>query len=113
MVAELVPQKELQPRAFTVMPLVWNLGSVLGPSMGGALAKPAKNMPGLFGDNKFLIKFPFLLPNLVNSGFFLVGITTGLLFLHVGMPIYSSFPISNFGRKLLKQDATSKTGAVF
>ena len=31
-VAELVPRKELQPRAFTIMPLVWAIGSIFGPS---------------------------------------------------------------------------------
>ncbi|RAL60437.1 hypothetical protein DID88_000212 [Monilinia fructigena] len=30
MVAEMVPEKELQPRAFSIMPLVWSLGSIFG-----------------------------------------------------------------------------------
>jgi MFS family permease len=83
MVAEMVPQKELQPRAFTLMPLIWSLGSIVGPSLGGFFAKPAQNWPGIFGHNKFLLKFPFVLPNLIASGFFLIGITTGVLFLQV------------------------------
>ena len=29
-VAEMVPYKELQPRAFSLMPLVWNIGSIFG-----------------------------------------------------------------------------------
>ncbi|TVY13525.1 putative membrane protein [Lachnellula arida] len=81
MVAEMVPEKELQPRAFSIMPLVWSLGSIFGPSFGGFFAKPAENMPGLFGSSKFLIKFPFLLPNIVASALFMVGISTGILFL--------------------------------
>lgn len=81
MVAEMVPEKELQPRAFSIMPLVWSIGSIFGPSFGGFFAKPAENMPGLFGNSKLLIKYPFLLPNLVASCLFLVGISTGLLFL--------------------------------
>lgn len=83
MVAEMVPEKELQPRAFSLMPLVWSLGSIFGPSFGGFFAKPAENMPGLFGSSKFLIKFPFLLPNIVASMLFMVGISTGILFLKV------------------------------
>ncbi|OWP04826.1 hypothetical protein B2J93_4108 [Marssonina coronariae] len=81
MVAEMVPQKELQPRAFSIMPLVWTLGSIFGPSFGGFFAKPAENFPGLFGRSKFLMKFPFALPNLVAGVLFLIGITTGFLFL--------------------------------
>lgn len=83
MVAEMVPEKELQPRAFSIMPLVWSLGSIFGPSFGGFFAKPAENFPGLFRNSKFLIKFPFALPNIVCSVLFLVGISTGFLFLKV------------------------------
>jgi MFS family permease len=101
MVAEMVPQKELQPRAFTLMPLVWSLGSIVGPSLGGIFANPAQNWPGVFGDNKFLIKFPFILPNLIASGFFLIGITTGILYLQVRtltqLQDFISFSNSNTG----------------
>ena len=83
MVAEMVPEKELQPRAFSIMPLVWSLGSIFGPSFGGFFAKPAENLSGLFGNSRFLIKFPFALPNIVASVLFLLGISTGILFLKV------------------------------
>jgi MFS family permease len=89
MVAEMVPEKELQPRAFSIMPLVWSLGSIFGPSFGGLFANAATNYPGLFGNNRFLIKFPFALPNIVASVFFLSGIITGLLFLRVFTPSFS------------------------
>lgn len=80
-VAELVPQKELQPRAFSVMPLVWTIGSIFGPGFGGALAKPAAKYPGLFGKSGFLKRYPFALPNIIASLFFLVGLAAGILFL--------------------------------
>ncbi len=38
---ELVREKELQPLAFSMMPLVWSIGSIFGPAFGGALANPA------------------------------------------------------------------------
>ena len=81
MVAEMCPWKELQPRAFSVMPLVWNLGSVLGPAFGGALSNPYKRKPTDTSDGPLLWKFPYALPNIVGSCFFLVGIITGILFL--------------------------------
>ena len=80
-VAELVPQKELQPLAFSLMPLVWGVGSILGPSLGGLLANPAKQYPRLFDSAHLFGVFPYLLPNLVGSVLFLIGITTGFLFL--------------------------------
>ncbi|KAI9870796.1 MAG: hypothetical protein M1830_003795 [Pleopsidium flavum] len=80
-VAEMVPQKELQPRAFSVMPLIWTIGSIFGPAFGGALANPAERHPELFGNNVFFTKYPFALPNMVACVFFLIGLTTGILFL--------------------------------
>ena len=81
--AELVPRRELQPRAFSIMPLVWTIGSIFGPAFGGALANPAARHPRIFGDSKFFKAYPFALPNLVSSVLFLIGLTVGILFLKV------------------------------
>ncbi|KHN96816.1 Major Facilitator Superfamily protein [Metarhizium album ARSEF 1941] len=81
MVAELVPEKELQPRAFSIMPLVWALGSVVGPAFGGFFADPARQYPSLFGGVWFFEKFPYALPNLIATVFFLVSVTGATLFL--------------------------------
>ena len=80
-VAELVPERELQPRAFSIMPLVWSIGSIFGPGFGGALANPAAKYPDLFGTSSFLKRYPFALPNIISSIVFLVGLTVGFLFL--------------------------------
>jgi hypothetical protein len=80
-VAEMVPERSLQPRAFSIMPLVWQIGAVIGPIMGGWLASPARTMPEIFKGNKLLTKYPYALPNLVSGVFFTIGLTTGLLFL--------------------------------
>ena len=81
MVAEMVPYKELQPKAFSVMPLVWTIGSIFGPSFGGALANPSLNYPKMFGRSEFFKQFPYALPNFMGAAFFLVGLSTGILFL--------------------------------
>ncbi|KAK5089642.1 hypothetical protein LTR70_006548 [Exophiala xenobiotica] len=80
-VAELVPQKELQPRAFSLMPLVWTTGSIFGPSLGGSLVHPVERFPAIFGNVTLLERYPFALPNLLISFLFLIGITSGILFL--------------------------------
>jgi MFS family permease len=81
-VAEMVPFKELQPRAFSLMPLVWNIGSIFGPMIGGVLANPYNVGAREHIENPNLLqRFPYLLPNLVSTCFFVVGITTGVLFL--------------------------------
>ena len=81
MVAELVPYKELQPKAFSVMPLVWTIGSIFGPGFGGALANPALKYPEIFGKSGLFRQYPFALRNLVGAAFFLVGLSVGILFL--------------------------------
>ena len=81
MVAEMVPYKELQPMAFSVMPLVWTIGSIFGPRFGGALANPASKYPDLFDGGGLFKTYPFALPNFVGAAFFLVGLSVGILFL--------------------------------
>ena len=81
MVAEMVPYKELQPKAFSVMPLIWTIGSIFGPSFGGALANPSLNYPEVFGGSGFFKTYPYALPNFMGAAFFLVGLSTGILFL--------------------------------
>jgi len=83
MVAELVPEKELQPRAFSLMPLVWSIGSVFGPAFGGFFARPADQYPGLFGNIEYFKRYPFALPNIVACIVFFLSFMTGLLFLEV------------------------------
>jgi MFS family permease len=80
-VAELVTQKEHQPRAYSIMPFVWCLGSIIGPCMGGALAMPCVAYPWIFPKGTLFDKYPFLLPNLVCVVVLIFGIINGLLFL--------------------------------
>ena len=87
MVAEMVPERVLQPRAFSLMPLVWSIGSVFGPSFGGFFARPAEQYPELFGNNEFLKKYPFVLPNIVAAVFFCISMFTAVLFLKVRPPV--------------------------
>lgn len=83
LVAEMIPEKELQPRAFSLMPTVYTIGSIIGPALGGALANPAVRYPDVFGKSAFFKRYPFALPNIAASLFFMVGLVTGFLFLRV------------------------------
>ncbi|KAH7321286.1 major facilitator superfamily protein [Stachybotrys elegans] len=86
MVAEMVTERSLQPKAFSIMPLVWSLGSIVGPSVGGFFAQPAKQWPGIFGNIEFLKQYPYLLPNLVATMFFLVSTSSAFFFLQETLP---------------------------
>ena len=89
-VAELVTSKEQQPRAFSIMPFVWCLGSIIGPAMGGALAMPCESYPWLFPRGGWFDRYPFLLPNLVCVFILICGVINGFLFLEETHPAKKS-----------------------
>ncbi|MCJ1310479.1 hypothetical protein MMC25_004143 [Agyrium rufum] len=100
MAAEMVPYKKLQARAFSIMPLMFNVGSFLGPSIGGGLANPVERYPTLFGGSTLLQMFPYALPNVVNSALFLISISTGWLFLRETLSTKKDLP--DYGVKIGK-----------
>lgn len=83
----MVPEKVLQPKAFSLMPLVWSIGSVFGPAFGGFFARPAEQYPNLFGHIEYFKRYPFVLPNLMACFVFFISFMTGLLFLKVSAPL--------------------------
>ncbi|KAF1941306.1 MFS general substrate transporter [Clathrospora elynae] len=78
-VAELVTVEKHQPRAYSIMPFVWCIGTIIGGSLGGLLARPAEVMP--FFKGTVFETYPFLLPNLVCTGFVVFGLAIGILYL--------------------------------
>ncbi|KAF3921516.1 hypothetical protein AA313_de0200628 [Arthrobotrys entomopaga] len=80
-VAELVPERELQPQAFSLLPLTWSLGSIAGPIIGGFLSEPAKKYPTIFPKGGFFDRHPFALPNLFTAVMLFNAFIFGVLFL--------------------------------
>ncbi|KAF2469179.1 MFS general substrate transporter [Lindgomyces ingoldianus] len=80
-VAELCPWKELQPRAFSIMPLVYTIGAIFGPTLGGVLSNPLHIDAQKPHGDRFLERYPYVLPNIVAAVLFSIGIVTGWLFL--------------------------------
>ncbi|KAH8732214.1 MFS multidrug transporter-like protein [Phaeosphaeriaceae sp. PMI808] len=74
MVGEMVKRPEHEPRAYAVMPFVWSIGTIIGPSIGGYFAEPVQTFPALFSATGLFAKFPYLLPNLICSGLLLISI---------------------------------------
>ncbi|KAI0133909.1 major facilitator superfamily domain-containing protein [Xylariales sp. AK1849] len=81
MISEIVREKKYQSRAFLLLPMTFNIGSIVGPVLGGILSDPAGSYPGTFGENQFFVQFPYALPNLVSAGFLLFALFGVLLFL--------------------------------
>ncbi|KAL4802881.1 major facilitator superfamily domain-containing protein [Aspergillus unguis] len=86
MVGEIVKRPEHEPRAYAVMPFVWSIGTIIGPAIGGLLAKPAESYPSFFSRDGIFGRFPYLLPNVVCSSLLLGSIVFALLFLQETHP---------------------------
>ncbi len=119
-VAELCPWKELQPRAFSVMPLVWTVGATFGPTLGGALANPLGVDPRKPRGTAFLERFPYCLPNIVAAAFFTTGILVGWLFLQETLASKKHAPdlglrtgtrLTTFVRKILHLPTKNTNGS--
>lgn len=80
-VAEVVTVKEHQSRAFSIMPSVWCIGSIIGAGLGGTLADPVRNYPAYFAHDTIFARFPYLLPNLICCIVVIISMVVGILFL--------------------------------
>lgn len=55
--------------------------SILGPTLGGALARPVLGYPTIFAPGTIWDRYPYLLPNLVCTVIVSCGVVVGILFL--------------------------------
>ncbi|KAI1177068.1 major facilitator superfamily domain-containing protein [Nemania sp. FL0916] len=79
--AEVVRERKYQTKAFLLLPLVFNSGMVISLALGGCLAEPVVNLPGLFGPDGIFntsrnpegvvwaLEYPYALPALLNASF--------------------------------------------
>ncbi len=58
-----------------------SFSSIVGPMIGGALAKPVENLPSVFAPGSLWDRFPYFLPNLFSAICVTLGVVIGLLFL--------------------------------
>lgn len=78
---------------FAFIPIVWAVGSAIGPLLGGTLSHPASLLPSVF-DTEFWRVYPYFLPCLVTvvivssifvvSAFFLKEVSWGCLVFRFG-----------------------------
>ncbi|KAM0708405.1 hypothetical protein Q7P35_005056 [Cladosporium inversicolor] len=78
-VAEVVTVESHQARAYSIMPVVWCVGSIAGSAIGGILADPVRNYG--WSEGSIWAKFPFLLPNVFCTAIVILGMVVGILFL--------------------------------
>lgn len=86
MVGELVTKPEHEPRAYSIMPFVWSIGTIIGPCIGGTFADPHLNWPNAFPRGSLFDRFPYLLPNLMCAALLFVSIILGYFLLQETHP---------------------------
>ncbi|KAK1836934.1 major facilitator superfamily domain-containing protein [Podospora conica] len=86
MVGELVTKPEHEPKAYSIMPFVWSIGTIIGPAIGGTFADPHENFPHAFPKGSMFERFPYLLPNLICAGMLLLSILLGWFLLEETHP---------------------------
>lgn len=70
-----------QARAFTLRATGWSIGTILGPILGGALARPALQYPNQFSSTGIFGQFPFLLPCMASAAISAVSLIVGFFYL--------------------------------
>jgi MFS family permease len=77
--SEVVSSKDHEMLAISYLNGVYTLGLIVGPSIGGLLARPAVQYPTVFASTGFFGRFPYLLPALISAVFALTA-NLGVLF---------------------------------
>ena len=84
-------EKRFHSRTFLLLPLAFNVANIFGPIIGGLLANPVRNYPGLFGPRstfggkdgvQWMTKYPYALPNLLSAYVLFADALLVWLFLH-------------------------------
>lgn len=70
-----------QARGYTLRSAGYSIGTIVGPLLGGALARPAIQYPSYFSSTGIFGRFPFLLPCLASALISLISLILGYFFL--------------------------------
>ncbi|KAN0075327.1 Major facilitator superfamily domain containing protein [Tylopilus felleus] len=74
-----------QAAVFPIYGMIWPVGTIVGPLIGGSFSHPADKYP-LFFDNGFWREYPYFLPCLAAAIIALIGVALGFAFLEETLP---------------------------
>lgn len=78
MISEIIDDKKYQAKAFLLLPITFNVGTIVGPLIGGLLQDPVAQYPSVFGPGSilggksgvsWLRQYLFALPNVIMAVF--------------------------------------------
>ncbi|KAF7565771.1 PTR2, Dipeptide-tripeptide permease [Pyrenophora tritici-repentis] len=113
MISEIIKEKKFQSRAFLILPMIFNIGVIVGPVLGGVLADPIASYPSLFGPNStfggkdgvyWMKTYPYALPNLISAIFLFLSSFAVLFFLEETSDLckHKPDPCLRFGHWLIR-----------
>ncbi|KAJ3114597.1 hypothetical protein HDU96_001899 [Phlyctochytrium bullatum] len=70
-----------QAKGFSIFGLMWGIGMICGPVLGGFLSNPTVVFPGVFGGCTFLEANPYFLPCLISAIISMIGFFIGFFYL--------------------------------
>ncbi|KAI8971537.1 major facilitator superfamily domain-containing protein [Mycotypha africana] len=114
MVSELTMDYSAHQRArvFSILPLMYGLGSIIGPMLGGFLSHPVTNFPNVFSQlgavTDFLTEYPYFLPCFISAFICLLGLIFGFFFLEETHVVQEKKSNSNDEEEALLNTSTSK-----
>jgi MFS family permease len=73
--------------AFAIMPFMWSMGDIIGPTLGGLLSRPADRWPSTLGRLPYLESHPYFLPCLFASAIAFTSFLVGLVALKETSPL--------------------------
>ncbi|PNS15872.1 hypothetical protein CAC42_7978 [Sphaceloma murrayae] len=108
MVGEMTVNPKHEPKAYSIMPFVWSIGTIIGPSIGGYFAAPSEHYPDLFTAEGLFGRFPYLLPNVICAFMMLGSIVAGWILLdetHPDMQPWSNKGVPSATPQTVRNDA--------
>ena len=81
-----ITDRSNQSRAFVYLPVIYGIGGITGPVVGGLLVSSPKAGDGVYS------KYPYLPPNLLSAGVLLVDLVITMLFLEESLEEAQNLP---------------------
>ena len=82
-----ITDRSNQSKAFTYLPVIYGLGGITGPVVGGLLVSNARNVDGLYTS-----AYPYLLPNLVSAAVLVLELIATMLYLEESLEEAQNLP---------------------
>ncbi|KAI8617269.1 major facilitator superfamily domain-containing protein [Chytriomyces sp. MP71] len=96
-----------QGLGFSLIGIMWSLGTIFGPVLGGLLSDPVARYPELFGGWEFLRIHKYFLPCFVSACVSLIGFVVGFVFLEETNKQIET-PVSESGYIAVATESTSE-----